>query len=209
MAPGEPDESGNGLLQRRLMQELQDVILRNLDATQLALCCGVSRNMRAIATGFDLWTSLFKRRWGAPYLSLIEETASEHPEEEDRRAAFGGGVRGAYAVEHQDQTLTVDGGDAGRNLGDGFNSYGTIGGAIEADIVARAQPEGAHRGIQRIVIFPGSYSEHLQVERVVGLIGGGKEPTEVVIQGDREAQNGTLTPLKWKVPTMGREGVEA
>ena len=98
----------NGDLGKWLMQELQEVVLRHLDATELAGCCAVCHSMRQIAGGHSLWHELFSRRWGAAYLSLLERAKDQEVEEEQRRRAFGDGPRGAYAVEHHDRTLTVD-----------------------------------------------------------------------------------------------------
>ena len=179
------------------MPELQDSIFQNLDATQLATCCAVSKGIRHIASGHSLWYSLFKRRWGSQYLALLERSdGPERESEELRRRSFGDGARGAYAVEHYDKTLTVDQVEPGRALGDGWKAFGTIQECLDSELSGEAGPRDL---LQRVVILPGTYMEHMSIEKVLGLIGGGAGPGDVVIQGDASPQNGTTTPIKWKV----------
>jgi len=155
--------------------------------------------MRQIANGHTLWHTAFSKRWGAAYLSLLERAEDQERAQEDcRRRAFGEGIRGTYAVEHHDRTLTVDNSYPGRALGDGWTAFGSIQEALDSELSGLPGPR---ERLQRIVIMPGTYMEHLTVEKVVGLIGGGADSSAVRLLGDTQLRSGTSTPLKWKVQT--------
>jgi len=145
-----------------------------------------------------LWVKLFHRRWGAPYLARVSS------EDDVANRTFGGDCRGVYAVQHNRKTLTVDGSDAGRLLGDGHTAFGTIRSAVQECADVPYEPhEPDYR--QRIVVLAGSYTEQLVIETPVDITGGGADPRDVVICGDSEmfqpqaagqAPSGAL--IQWK-----------
>lgn len=199
--------AGDGL-SHRLVGELQEAIVRQLDAEDLASCCAVSRSLRQLASATSLWRSLCQRRWGLHY--------PETEEWDERRAGdrerFGKGYRGVFAAEEYHDTIVVDpsglASDLPYAIPTGRRSHITVQNAL-AEVAERVCNTGI---TPRIVVLTGEYNEQLLVEDSVEIIGGGREATDVIIkvaQGTTDISSalppgpasGSFKLIQWKATT--------